>query len=104
DLFETSDALVARFELAGCCARGLQLRVIGRNLHLRGFRQEYSHKHKKAYRQMEIHYDPFERTLALPCAVQGESVRAEYKDGMLEVSLPKATKVVERIQVIEIEI
>lgn len=102
DLFETQGALVARFELAGCKPKGLQLQVIGRTLHLRGFRQEYSHKDKKSYRQMEIHYGPFERTLTLPCAVQSEGVHVEYKNGMLEVALLKADKITDRVQIIEI--
>jgi HSP20 family protein len=92
DLFETQDGVIARFEIAGIRPEDLELRVAGGELHLRGVRREYCERKKKAYRQMEIRYGVFERSLILPCAVAASGAAARYSQGMLEVFLPRARR------------
>lgn len=103
DLFETEDALVARFEIAGCDCQDLRLRILGTALRLIAIRREHSKLAKKVYRQMEIHYGPFERTLSLPCPVDPKNTVARYRDGLLEVFMPKAQRICRRTRVITIQ-
>jgi len=98
DLIEIEEGLLARFEVAGCRREDLDLRVLDDALFLRGVRRDHCARRKVAYRQMEIHYGPFERSLTLPCAVDPEGARAEVRDGMLEVFLPRRRKTRRRPQ------
>ncbi len=59
-------------------------------LHIAGERkQETEHKGAESY-QVERCFGRFQRSIALPTAVQGDKIHAEYKDGILTITCPKS--------------
>lgn len=93
DLYETDDELVVMVELAGVKEGDFQI-IIERNIFtIRGERERILPVSKTAvYHQMEISSGPFERSIALPEAVDVEKARASYENGLVEVILPKIKK------------
>lgn len=101
DIFETDEGVVVLVELPGVTAEDIEMHVEGDNLVVRGTRREVCPHCKKSYRQMELRYGPFERTLALPCAVK--EGKAALCEGILEIFLPRARKRPAGVLVVHIE-
>ena len=90
DVYETDDAVIIVAEIAGIGQEDVELEIEGTTCILRGQRKSGRTGPKRDYRQMEIGHGPFLRELLLPAEVNREAVQTVYKDGMLEISLPKA--------------
>ena len=84
-------SLVVRAEMPGIDPdKDVEISMHDGILHIRAERRDVSeHKTKAEYRS-EFHYGMFERTLPLPAGVTVGDVTATYKDGILEVRMPKA--------------
>ena len=91
DVYETEDAVVIIAEIAGIGQEEVELEVEGTICVLRGERKPGRTGPKRDYSQMEIGHGPFLRELLLPAEVNRDAVQTVYKDGMLQISLPKAT-------------
>ena len=90
DMYETKDDLILNFELPGVREKEVSLSIMGDLLTVKGersFNQESKDDH--AY-HVERAYGKFERSIQLPMPVQADGVKATYRDGVLEVKLPKA--------------
>ncbi len=96
DVFETADEVVALFELAGVKEDQLEVEIYGKELIVRGERQDVKRGISRSYTQMEILWGPFERRVTLPAAVEVENTKAFYENGFLEVVLPKVKAEVRR--------
>ncbi len=89
DIFEKHDQLVIRAEIPGVQKDDVDVRIENGVLTLHGERkQEAEFEEEKAYR-MERVYGTFTRTFSLPTTVDSAKVTATYRDGVLEVSIPK---------------
>jgi HSP20 family protein len=90
DIFEKGDDLVIRAELPGIERDDIDIRVENGTLTLRGERkQEKEIQEDKIYR-MERIYGTFTRSFRLPTMVDASKIKAVFKNGVLEVQLPKA--------------
>lgn len=92
DVYETATEVVVLVELAGVKKDEIQMIVDGRTLVIRGIRQETGMQVKRNFHQMEIHRGPFERSVFLPVTVDPDKTKASYKDGLLEIVLPKVQR------------
>src|SRR5216110_2393317 len=93
DLYETKDDLILNFELPGVREKDVSLSITGDLLTVKGerqFRQELKDDHTY---HIERAYGKFERSVQLPMPVQAGRVTATFRDGVLEVRLPKAEEV-----------
>lgn len=88
DLFESEEALVVRVEIAGMKEEDFEVALENNVLLIAGTRSDSPER--RAYHQMEIRFGKFATSVALPAPVDAEAARAEYKDGFLTVTLPKA--------------
>ena len=91
DIYETADQIVIVAEIAGIRDQDLELDVDGLLCTIRGERKPAPRVEKREFRQMEISHGPFQRELFLPAAVNPDAVETVYKDGMLQITLPKAS-------------
>jgi len=89
DVCETQDKVVVVVELAGVEEQDIEITVNRDRFLIRGERKRPSYGERQTYYQMEIPSGPFEREVPLPAAVDPEGGEASYKDGLLEVVLPK---------------
>ncbi len=88
DVFETENAIVVRVEIAGMREEDISVELNGRNLTVRGSRQDVPER--RAFHQMEIIFGEFAIELELPNYIQADQTQATYSDGFLRIHLPKA--------------
>ncbi len=88
DLMETARAYVVRIEIAGMQNAQLNIAIDGREVAIYGLRQPPSEQ--AAYHQLEVRYGDFLSALELPSAINVDAIQANYADGFLLVTLPKA--------------
>ncbi len=103
EVFETSDALVVRAELAGVDEATLDVAVEDRLLQIRGQRPKAQGEGRRVYHQMDISYGPFAAEVFIPFPIEPERVEATYDRGMLQIVLPKvpARRIVPRTVPVE---
>jgi HSP20 family protein len=90
DLRENKDDMVLRAELPGMKREDIDVSLHGDMITLSGERkEEKDFKDSEVYRS-ERFLGKFQRSFTLPCAVDAGKVQADYKDGVLTVTLPKA--------------
>ncbi len=89
DLYEEKDNLVVKVELPGMKREDIDVSLHEGSLSISGERKsEEKHQDADAYR-MERFFGRFQRTVTLPTPVAGDKVKAQYKDGILTITLPK---------------
>ena len=93
DMHETKDDLILSFELPGVSEKDVSLSITGDLLTLKGERAFNRDVTDDGYQHVERAYGKFERTVQLPMPVQADKVKATYRDGVLEVRLPKTEEV-----------
>jgi HSP20 family protein len=89
-MHETKDDLVLNFELPGVSEKDVSLSIMGDLLTVKGERTFNRESKDESVHHVERIYGKFERSVQLPMPVQAEKVKATYRDGVLEVKLPKA--------------
>jgi len=90
DIFEKSDNLVIRAEIPGAKPEDLDVRIENGVLSLHGERKRELDVDEKSSHRLERVYGSFTRSFSLPTTVDASKITASYKDGILEVSVPKA--------------
>ena len=96
DIFETDTDLVLKAELPGVDPKDVDLSVEKNVLTLKGQRH-FEHEDKKDnYHRIERSYGSFTRSFSLPTTIEEEKIRADSKDGILTVSLPKTKQALPR--------
>jgi len=88
DVYETEENFIIKVEIAGMRDEDFQVTLEGKILAIAGSRPDYGGR--RAYRQMEIYSGRFEVEVEIAVPVDADLSSAEYKDGFLTVSLPKA--------------
>jgi len=89
DIYETNDALVFTADLPGVSKDDVSIEVHQNTLTLRGERKHAAEVKDDRYHRVERAYGPFQRSFVLPTMVNQEKVEATYRDGILELRLPK---------------
>ncbi|HZN54113.1 MAG TPA: Hsp20/alpha crystallin family protein [Candidatus Polarisedimenticolaceae bacterium] len=90
DIFEKQDHLVIRAEIPGAKREDLDVRVENGVLTLHGERKREADVEEGNTHRIERSYGSFTRSFTLPTTVDASKIAATYKDGILEVSVPKA--------------
>jgi HSP20 family protein len=88
DVFETENAYIVRVEVAGMRQQDFSVQIENNLLAISGTRSEKPER--RAYHQMEVRFGEFSSVVAIPGPVDVDSSSAEYEDGFLVVTLPKA--------------
>lgn len=91
DIYETEEAVVATVDLAGVSDKEIELVVTRNSLTLRGERRAQGEPGERRYSVLEIPFGPFERSAPLPAPVDPDATTASYRQGFLEIVMPKHT-------------
>ncbi|MBI2903470.1 MAG: Hsp20/alpha crystallin family protein [Candidatus Methylomirabilis oxyfera] len=89
DIYETKDAVVAVLELPGVDQQEVEISLVGDTLSVRGKRQRAHDVEEENYHRVERSFGPFSRALVIPSVVDASRIKAVYRDGLLEIRLPK---------------
>jgi len=89
DIFETEGEIVVKAELPGMDRKDIQLNLENNVLSLRGERKFQKETKDDNYHRIERSYGVFSRAFSIPATVDEERIRADYKDGVLKIVLPK---------------
>ncbi len=90
DIFEDREEIVVRAELPGLKQDDIDIELTGDTLTLKGERRFEDAPRRDSYVRVERAYGHFQRAFTLGVPVRQDAVKASYKDGILEVHLPKS--------------
>ena len=90
DISETDEEIIVKAELPGVDPKEVDISLTGNMLTVRGEkREQHEEKGENVYR-VERTFGSFSRTFPLPCEVREDQITATYKDGVLDLRLPKS--------------
>ena len=93
DISENDNAIELKAELPGLKKEDIKISVYENVLSIQGEKKESSKTDKKNYHRIERSYGSFHRRFSLPAKVKGDQIKAEYKEGVLTLTIPKAEEV-----------
>jgi HSP20 family protein len=96
DVYETDSEITIDLELPGLEKKDIKVEVKNNFLTISGERKREEKKEKAESHSVERHYGRFERTFGLPDTVAVDKVSAEFKNGVLSVTMPKTEKAIPR--------
>jgi HSP20 family protein len=89
DVEEQKDVYIVRAELPGMRLEDIKITVADDQLVIRGEKRREEERKDATYHRVESVYGAFERSFSLGHAVKAERIEATYRDGVLEVTIPK---------------
>ena len=89
DVSETAKEVIVKAELPGMDPKDVDVTVRGDVLSLRGERKREEEEKGENFHRLERSYGAFARSIRLPAEVDAAKVKATYKNGVLNISLPK---------------
>ena len=102
ELHETPEAIQVKFEIPGLEAKDLDVQVTAEAVAISGERKAETKTEENGKVRSEFHYGSFRRVVPLPSRVQNDKVEAEYKNGVLNLTLPKVDA--EKNKVVKVEV
>ncbi len=90
ELTEKNDALHLKLEVPGMEAKDLDIQVMADRVAISGERKTETKTEDNGKTRSEFRYGKFSRVIPLPVKIQNTNVTAEYKDGILNPTLPKS--------------
>ena len=103
DIYEDADNIILKAEIPGMNKEDISVSLTEDTITISGKKAEEKKIEKENYFRKEIRTGSFSRSFTLPCAVDREKVKATYKNGILEVVLPKSEKAKEKEIKVEVE-
>jgi HSP20 family protein len=92
-MYQTDDEVVVKAALPGFKADDVQINVTGEVLTIRGELKHEEEQKEKAWHIREQRWGSFERSVALPTDVVADKANADFANGILTITLPKAEEV-----------
>jgi len=90
DLTEEADNIKLSAELPGVDKEHLEVQVMPDSVSIKGEMGEEAEKKEAGYLRRERRYGMFQRTVTMPVEVKPEEAKATFRDGLLEIVLPKS--------------
>ncbi|HLW48119.1 MAG TPA: Hsp20/alpha crystallin family protein [bacterium] len=92
EMYEAGDEVVVRAEMPNVDPANVDVTVTAEAITIKGTVRQQEEKKDRSYYRRELRYGSYVRTLPLPAEVKGGDAKATYKDGVLEVKIPKAER------------
>ncbi len=102
EMEETADAIHLKLEIPGMDAKDLNIEVSADAVSISGERKSETKSEEKGVTRTEFRYGQFQRVIPLSVRIQNDKVEAEYKDGILKLTLPKAEE--EKSKVVKVNL
>lgn len=89
DLSETENSVDVKLDVPGYKPEDIDIQIRGGLLTIKGLKKEEKEEKGRSYHRIERTADSFTRSVTLPCEVREGDAKAEYKDGVLSLTMPK---------------
>lgn len=89
DVYEEKDTVVVKAELPGMKKEDIEVNLSGETLTIKGEKKQEEEVKEDNYYRRERTYGAFSRAIDLPCEVKSAEIKASFKDGVLEIRMPK---------------
>ena len=93
DIYETDNEIMVQAELPGVDRKDIALQLENNVLTLKGDRRFEKETNQDNYHRIERSYGGFSRAFTIPTIVDEDKIRADYRDGILKIALPKKEQV-----------
>jgi HSP20 family protein len=93
DIYETDSEIMVQAELPGVDRKDIALQLENNVLTLKGDRRFEKETNQENYHRIERSYGGFSRAFTIPTIVDEDKIRADYRDGILKIALPKKEQV-----------
>ncbi len=93
DMYQTENDVVVKAAVPGMKPEDVQINVTGDTLTIKGESDESHETKEKSYHIRERRWGTFERSIPLPTLISADKARAEFENGVLTITLPKAEEV-----------
>ena len=103
ELTETDDALHLKLEVPGMEAKDLDIQVTEDSVYISGERKYETKTEDNGKTRSEFYYGKFHRVIPLSARIQNTNVTTEYKDGILNLTLPKTTEEKNKVVKVNLE-
>lgn len=103
DVFEEGDGVVVKAELPGMSREDIDVKVTDDIVTISGEKKKEEKIEKKNYYRIERSYGSFTRSFRLPTEVQTEKASAKFKEGVLEIRIPKTEEAKKKEKKVSIE-
>jgi HSP20 family protein len=103
DVYEEKDDVVIKAEIPGLSKEDMSVQVADSMLTIKGEKKREEEVKEDEYYQCERSFGSFMREVALPCEVKADEVKASFKNGVLEVRMPKTEGAKRKVTSVEIE-
>lgn len=103
DVTETESAIEVSVELPGIDQKDVDVSLTNSALTIKGEKKSEQEESKKGYHLLERSYGSFYRSIPLPSGVDEDKVAAQFKNGVLTVTLPKTEEALPRVRKIEVK-
>ena len=92
DIFDEGNDIVVKAEVPGISKDAIDISINKNQLTISGEKKQESKVKEKDYHRVERHYGSFSRSFRLPDGVNVDKAGAEFKDGVLEIRIPRSNK------------
>mgnify|MGYP001182188401 FL=1 len=103
DVFEEKDDVVIKAEIPGLSKEDINVQVTDSTLTIKGEKKREEEVKEDDYYRCERSFGSFTRAVALPCDVKAEQVKASFKNGVLEVRMPKTEEAKKKAITVKID-
>ena len=103
DVFEEGEDLVVKAELPGIKKEDIDIRLTDGMITISGEKKKEDEIKRKDYYKWERSYGSFCRSFELPAEVQKDKVKSTFKDGVLEIRMPKSKEAIQKEVKIKVE-
>lgn len=93
DMYETPDSVVVKTAIPGVKAEDIEVSVTGDSLTIRAETKEETEVKRESYLRRERRYGSYARTVTLPAGLRADQAGADYAEGVLTLTFPRAEEV-----------
>lgn len=104
DVWETDSDIKIRCELPGVEPDNIELYTTEDSIQIRARSEQREEEKERGFYRAERHYGTFQRQFLLPTDVQADQAKASFRNGILEVTLPKTEEAKEKMKKVPIEV
>lgn len=101
NVYDDGESFMVTAEIPGIDPQQIEIQATATSLTLKGERKRPEESGKRSYHRLEREFGTFNRSLSLPTQVNPDKIKAFYKNGVLEIMLPKADEAKARSITIE---